>query len=108
MLAVLHIHGAGLVGDLIGLVLLMGLQSDELGPLPVLALKEGVQIPGLVGAIGKQDGLRVLGAHLAAEVYRLEENRRFTRAVEFTSLEFTAKSRLRCIFGSCQFSNFFF
>lgn len=72
----------------------MGLQSDELRPLPVLALKDGVQIPGLVGAIWKQDGLRVLGAHLAGEVDRLEENRHFTRAVEFTSWEFTAKSRL--------------
>lgn len=51
VLAVLQIHGAGLVGDLIGLVLLMGLQGDELGPLPVLALKDGVQIPGLVGTV---------------------------------------------------------
>ena len=51
MLAVLHIQGAGPVGNLIGLVLLMGLQGDELGPLPVLAFKDGVQIPGLVGAV---------------------------------------------------------
>lgn len=51
MLAVLQVHGAGPVGNLIGLVLLMGLQSDELGPLPVLTLKNGVQMPGLVGAV---------------------------------------------------------
>lgn len=51
VLAVLQIHGAGPVGDLIGLVLLMGLQGDELWPLPVLALKDGVQIPGLVGTV---------------------------------------------------------
>lgn len=51
MFAVLHIQGAGPVGNLIGLVLLMGLQGDELGPLPVLAFKDGVQIPGLVGVV---------------------------------------------------------
>lgn len=51
MLAILQIHGSGLVGDLIGLVLLMGLQGDELGPLPVLTLKNGVQVPGLVGTV---------------------------------------------------------
>ena len=53
----------------------MGLQGDELRPLPVLTLKDGVQIPGLVGAIWKQDGLCVLGAHLAGEIYHLEEKR---------------------------------
>lgn len=51
MFAVLHVHGAGPVGDLVGLVLLVRLQGDELGPLPVLALNDGVQIPGLVGAV---------------------------------------------------------
>ena len=51
MLAVLQVHGARPVGNLIGLVLLMGLQGDELRPLPMLTLKDGVQIPGLVGAI---------------------------------------------------------
>lgn len=51
MLAVLHVHGTGPVCNLVGLVLLMRLQSDELGPLPVLTLKDGVQIPGLVGAV---------------------------------------------------------
>ena len=51
MFAVLQVHGAGSVGNLIGLVLLMGLQGDELWPLPVLTLKDGVQVPGLVGAV---------------------------------------------------------
>lgn len=51
MLAVLQVHGAGSVGDLIRLILLMGLQRDKLRPFPVLALKDGVQIPGLVGAV---------------------------------------------------------
>lgn len=51
MFAVLQVHGAGSVGDLIGLVLLMGLQGDELRPLPVLTLKDGVQVPGLVGTV---------------------------------------------------------
>ena len=51
MLAVLQVHGAGPVGDLIGLVLLVGLQGDELRSLPVLTLKDGMQIPGLVGAV---------------------------------------------------------
>lgn len=51
MFAVFQVHGTRSVGNLIGLVLLMGLQGDELRPLPVLALKDGVQIPGLVGAV---------------------------------------------------------
>lgn len=51
VLTVLHVHGTGPVGDLIGLVLLVGFQGDELRPLPVLAFKNGVQIPGLVGAV---------------------------------------------------------
>lgn len=51
MFSVLQVHGAGSVGDLIGLVLLMGLQGDELRTLPVLAFKDGVQVPGLVGAV---------------------------------------------------------
>lgn len=51
VLAVLQVHVAGPVGDLIGLVLLMGLQGDEFRPFPVLPLKDGVQIPSLVGAV---------------------------------------------------------
>lgn len=74
MFAVFHVHGAGSVGNLIGLILLMRLQGDEFRPLPVLALKDGMQVPGLVGSVGKHDGLRVLGAHLAGEIHHLEEN----------------------------------
>lgn len=51
MLAILQVHGAWLVGNLIGLVLLIRLQGNELGPLPVLTLKDGVQIPCLVGTV---------------------------------------------------------
>lgn len=51
MLAVLQVHGTRPVCNLIGLILLMGLQSDELRPFPVFTLKDGVQIPGLVAAV---------------------------------------------------------
>lgn len=112
MLAVLQVHGAGPVCNLIGLVLLMGLQGDELRPLPVLTLKDGVQVPGLVGAVWKQDGLCVLGTHLAGEIHHLEENRHLKQAVEFINLEFKERFELEtylfiylCIyfdlFGSC-------
>lgn len=59
----------------------------------MLALKDGVQIPGLVGAVRKQDGLRVLGAHLAGEIHHLEENGHLTQAVDFTDLKFNGKVR---------------
>lgn len=49
----------------------------------------------------------MLGAHLAGEIYRLEEKRHLTQAVELTSLEFKAKFRLEVHIGSCQFSRFF-
>lgn len=99
MLAVLQVHGARPVGNLIGLVLLMGLQGDELRPLPVLTLKDGVQIPGLVGTIWKQDGLCVLGAHLAGEIYHLEGKRPLVQEVQFTNLEFKARFRLKIHIG---------
>ena len=91
MFAALHVHAAGPVGDLVGLVLLVRLQGDELGPLPVLTLNDGVQIPGLVAAVRKHDGLCVLGAHLAGEIHHLEEDGHLTQAAEFTSLGFKAK-----------------
>lgn len=91
MFAALHVHAAGPVGDLVGLVLLVRLQGDELGPLPVLTLNDGVQIPGLVAAVRKHDGLCVLGAHLAGEIHHLEEDGHLTQVEEFTSLGFKGK-----------------
>lgn len=41
----------------------------------------------------------MLGAHLAGEIYHLEENRHLKQAVEFTTLEFKARFRLEIHIG---------
>lgn len=65
-------HGQGVVGDLVGLVLLVGLQVEKFRPFPVFALNDGLHGAGLVARVGQEDGLAVCLTHITCKHQRLQ------------------------------------